>query len=602
MGSLDSKNTFVSRGTFILATHQQSQQALVSAVQCLQTGDLDAATTHCQSVLQSIPGEANALHVLGAIRLRQNDPETAIKFLTQARKGDPTNGEILANLGAAYRAAGQPDQAAEILQEAILLAPENSSAYFNLANSYVDAGNLDLALTAYCRVIDLVPAHVAAHGMVAQILRDIGDTDAALRGFEALDRIESNNPETLNAIAVLHVDRGQMETAEEFLRKAVSLSPDNHEFASNLANILAKTFRTDEALTFYAGALDNTPDDPDLLCNIGNAVSHRGDSAAARDKYRRALEIDPDHIDAHAGLANNLLADGKFSAGWEHFLRRTSVLTIASQLDRTPLAADLDETRVIVLADQGLGDQVFFARYLPEIRARGAHVTFQTDPRIADMLTRSGVADMIAPDASPADGDRVVSAGDLPYLLHSGDDSALPPPYEIAALPEREDALRAQLTAFGPPPWIGVTWRAGTPNMRQALLKEAPVALFASALRDVPGSVIVVQRDAAEGETDRFAIALDRPVLDLSSANDDIEDLLALSGLLDRYVGVSNTMTHFRAARQQTSDVIVPRPAEYRWMNAGEESPWFPGTKIYRQMPDGAWPSAFDDLSAALKG
>lgn len=584
-----------------MATQQQSQQALQAAVNSLQTGDLDAADKYCQSVLQRVPGEANALHVLGAVRLRQNDPENAVKFLTLARKKSPANGEILTNLGAAHRAAGRPDQAAEILQEAILLAPEHPSAYFNLANSYVDAGNLDRALDTYRQVIDLVPDHLAARATIAQILRDTGDTDAALQEFEVLDRLAPDNPETLNAIAVLHAGRGQLEKAEEFLRKAVALSPDNHEFAANLANTLARTFRTDEALSLYAGALDDTPDDPDLLCNIGNAVSHRGDQTGAAEKYRRALEIDPDHIDAHAGLANNLLADGQFADGWEHFLRRTSVLSIAVQIDRTPLAKDLSGTRVTVFADQGLGDQVFFARYLPELRARGAHVTFRPDPRITDMLHRSGIADETASLTQLAKGDRVVSAGDLPYLLNCGDASALPPPYEITALPAREDALRAKLAAFGPPPWIGVTWRAGTPNVRQALLKDAPVALFASALRDVTGSVVVVQRDAAEGETDRFAAALGRPVLDLSSVNEGIEDLLALSGLLDRYVGVSNTMTHLRAARQKSSDVIVPRPAEYRWMNAGEESPWFPGSKVYRQMPDGAWPPAFDTLAATLK-
>ncbi len=112
----------------------------------------------------------------------------------------------------------------------------------------------------------------------------------------------------------------------------------------------------------------------------------------------------------------------------------------------------------------------------------------------------------------------------------------------------------------------------------------------------------MIQRDAADGETDRFASALGRPVLDLSSANDDIEDLLALSGLLDSYVGVSNTITHLRAAREKTSNVIVPRPAEYRWMNAGMESPWFPGSRVHRQTTDGAWSPAFYELSSALKG
>lgn len=585
-----------------MAKQQQPQKALDSAVRCLQSGDLAKADKHCRLVLRSLPGEANALHVLGVVRLRQNDPENAIKFLARAQDSAPTNGEIATNLGAAYRAAGKPDQAAEVLRNALLIAPENSSAYFNLANAYLDAGNSGLALDAYRSVIDLVPDHITAHEMVAQLLREAGDTDGALQQFEQLDRLSPNTAETLNAIAVLHAGRGRLDTAEEFLRRALALSPDNHEFAANLANILAKTFRTDEALTLYDGALHKTPDDPDLLCNIGNAVSHRGDHVGATTRYLRALEIDPDHIDAHAGLANNFLADGRFADGWTHFLRRTSVLPIAAQLDRTPLAADLTGTHIAVLADQGLGDQIFFARYLSELGSRGAHVTYQTDPRLADMLTRAEVADEITPDASQAGGDRIVSVGDLPFLLGCGDEGTLPPPFEISALPGREEALRAQLSAFGPGPWIGVTWRAGTPNMRQALLKEAPVALFANALRDVPGSIVVIQRDAAEGEIDRFASALGRPVLDLSSVNEDIENLLALSGLLNRYAGVSNTMTHLRAARQKNSDVIVPRPAEFRWMNAGDASPWFPGAKIYRQMPDGAWPPAFDALSTALKG
>lgn len=307
----------------------------------------------------------------------------------------------MANLGAVHRAMGQLKKAAEILRDAILLAPKNPSAHINLANSFVDAGNLDLPLIVYRQVTDLVPDHIAAHQTVAQILRDMGDTDAALLAFETLDRLAPNNSETLNAIAVLDAGRGQLEKAEALLRKAVALSPDNHEFAGNLASILPKTFRTDEALTIYADALDNTPDDPDLLYNIGNPISHQGDHVMAADKYLRALEIDSDHMDAHAGLANNLLADDQFADGWQHFLRRNSVLAITRHLDRTPLAADLSGSHVIVLADPGLGDQVFFARHLPELRARGAPVTFRTDPRIAEMLHRSGITDKIAPDANP---------------------------------------------------------------------------------------------------------------------------------------------------------------------------------------------------------
>ena len=97
-----------------------------------------------------------------------------------------------------------------------------------------------------------------------------------------------------------------------------------------------------------------------------------------------------------------------------------------------------------------------------------------------------------------------------------------------------------------------------------------------------------------------FQQAVARPVLDLSAYNDDIENLLALSGLLDWYVGVSNTMTHLRAAAGGSSDVLVPLPTEFRWMNRGDSYPWFPKNTIYRQQSDGSWKTSSDSLARKL--
>lgn len=583
-----------------MAKRKNLQKALESAVRCFQAGDLGAAANHCNTVLKAVPGESNALHVLGAVRLRQNDPQTAISLLDQARKAEPNNAEIMINLGAAYRAGGQAEKAAVVLQEAVRRVPNNPSAHLNLANALAATGNAAAAVKSYRQVLMLVPGHTGALNELARVLNAIGDIDAAITEYENLDALAPDVPETLNALGALHASQGRLEIAEEYFRRALGEAPNDSDVAANLGNVLAKTFRTDEALTLYSGALAATPDDPDLLCNVGNAVSHRGDHESAARHYRRALEIDAEHIDSHAGLANNLLADGKYTEGWAHFLHRTSTRAIAGQLDRTPFEADLSGQRLFMLADQGLGDQIFFARFLPALQERGAHITYRPDPRIADMLRRAGIADEITTQDPPANGARIVSIGDLPYLLGHADDDILPPPFHIPALPDREAALRDTLTEFGPAPWTGVTWRAGTPNMRQALLKEAPAALFASALRDIPGAVIVVQRNPADGEIARFEAALGRPVLDMSHTNADIEDLLALSGVLDTYAGVSNTKTHLRAARGKVSDVIVPSPAEFRWMNEGDASPWFPGCRVFRQSADGAWPQAFERLSMFL--
>jgi len=90
-------------------------------------------------------------------------------------------------------------------------------------------------------------------------------------------------------------------------------------------------------------------------------------------------------------------------------------------------------------------------------------------------------------------------------------------------------------------------------------------------------------------------------VHDFSALNEDLEGMLALLALIDEYIGVSNTNMHLRAAAGRTAHVLVPCPAEWRWMAAGESSPWFPGFSIYRQGLDGNWGPAFAKLRQTLR-
>jgi len=276
------------------------------------------------------------------------------------------------------------------------------------------------------------------------------------------------------------------------------------------------------------------------------------------------------------------LTQARFAEGWADYAARAVPRDLADGLTREPLPANLSGRRVQVRGDQGLGDEVFFLRFLPVLRARGAWVAYEPDQRLAPIFARAGVADHIGfvPNA-----DYRVLAGDLPHVLGT---TATPPSIRLTPLPDRIPQL--------PHPCLGVTWRAGTADKAGALFKAVPMDALARALAPYPGTIVAVQRRPAAGEVDAFADALGRPVLDLTAANDDIESILALVGALDEYVCVSNTNVHLRAALGRTARVLVPHPPEFRWMAAGT-SPWFPGTAVYRQGVDGDWATALRALS-----
>jgi len=175
----------------------------------------------------------------------------------------------------------------------------------------------------------------------------------------------------------------------------------------------------------------------------------------------------------------------------------------------------------------------------------------------------------------------------------------------LPPLPEALARMHARLQALGPPPYVGLTWRAGTAARDQqgadwVLSKEIALPTLGAALRGAPGTLIALQRHPAAGEIETLAQASGRPIADCTAVNEELEDMLALLALIDDYIGVSNTNMHLRAAVGRRARVLVPNPAEWRWMQWGQRSPWFPDFSLYRQSLDGSWSGALAQLTADL--
>ncbi len=262
-----------------------------------------------------------------------------------------------------------------------------------------------------------------------------------------------------------------------------------------------------------------------------------------------------------------------------------------------PLPGDLAGKRALLIGEQGLGDQIFFLRFAAALKARGAEVLARVDPKIAEIIAPVPFIDrVLAPNDKPGHYEFALTLGDLPYLSGPGDP---PPPVAMMADGGRASAMAARIGAFGPPPYIGVTWRAGINDARR-LYKEAPMDVIARALSSTEATVIALQRHPEPGEIEGFADALGRQLFDLTSLNGELADMLALLALIDDYVGVSNTNMHIRAGTGRRARVLVPHPPEFRWMAKGETSLWFPGVTVYRQRRDAGWADAAEALARDL--
>ena len=455
-----------------------------------------------------------------------------------------------------------------------------------------------------------------------------GQNDLALDAAQRAHEASRNNLDYLNTLGVAYGEAGDLERAESSFRRALKRKPVFLDALINLAKTMEKQERFDEAIPLYERALALDEAFPKLATNLANLYRQRGDAQRAGQLLERlARHIDPqdlamalaacdyelqgigaaierlsaavkqhaDWVHASNALAHACLADGRWHAGWRHYLTRHGASERASVLPTR-----LDGERILLRGEQGLGDVLFFLRFAPLLKARGGSPTVVCAKKLHGVLANLPVMDSEAPGF-----DRQLWLGDLPVHLGSDD---TPPAWLLGVSDEARQVARERLAALGRGPYLAVTWRAGTDVARGrefgaergSLTKALPPAALGSALRGWRGTTVLLQRGARVGEAERFASTLGATCHDLSALGDDLPTLLAVLAEIDEYVTVSNTNVHLLAGLGRTARVLVPYPAEWRWMRREGRSPWFPGFPVYRQSQSRDWQPALHALSSDL--
>jgi Flp pilus assembly protein TadD len=502
---------------------------------------------------------------------------------------------------AAARAAdaGDDAQAEPLFFRIVAENPQDSDAWHMLAVIAVRNGRGAEAMEPAKRALELDRRNAPYLNTLGIVFAEVGQPEEALRCFKRALKERPAYAEAHYNLGKVYRRLDRIAEAEACYMRARRLDPTKAEAAANLATLYVRQGRYEEALPLFAEARSRVADDAAVVINTAIALLARSGPQAAIGELASYLESHPDAAAVHAELGRLLLAEGRFGEGWREYAWRHG--KVPSDVP------DFAGKRVLLLPDQGLGDHLFFLRFAPRLRSRAAHVAFACPEKLFTLLDANPSVDALrrASDGN-AGFDLCVPIGDLPRLLDARD---TPPPIVLSAAPARLAQWRERLAALGPPPYLGVTWRAGASREHRSefaaqgedpLSKEIEIPALAAAVRAWHGTVLIVQRLPRDGEIAAFGKALGRVAHDLSSANDDLVEMAALLSLIEDYVAVSNTNVHLRAGLGKTARVLVPFPAEFRWMNAGEESPWFRGFRIYRQPPGRYWKPAMDAIRAHM--
>jgi len=649
---------------------QRTLRLLEAGLEAHRRGDLATAKAAFWRALAIAPSDPDALNLYGTTLLQSGEPDSALEFLQRAVNQRRNNPAYLGNLAHAYFALKRYDEAREAFRKAARLEPGALQFRLGIANSFALQGELTSAEQLLRKLAVRFSKSPLVWFNLGNVLRDTQRAEEAIASFREAIKLDPEQVDARNSLAQLMHKMMRFEDAEREYRECLRIAPDFMVARCNLASVVMDLGRFDEAAALCRDIIRAAPEQPLGHSFLGAVLSHQGrlldalastgiaahlspDDAKIAQTYAatlsdsgrfseslpwfaRALALNPQLNSTHQLLAHALLGHGCFAEGWEEYIYRPWPTVFLGEHPNIKLTNTLPQDskarHIYVVGEQGLGDELFFLRFAPLLHAAGARISYCANPKIQSLLSRSSALDQVLDSLSPPpDASDIILVGDLPHAVSSSPATAFPspvlepsaplarwpariacfwplppPPLQLTPRRERIAEMQARLAAAGPGPYIGLTWRSGTPPREQraviwVLYKEVGIEGFTRALRETAGTFIAVQRKPQYGEVDLVANALGKPVHDFSALNEDLEGMLALLYLLDDYIGVSNTNTHLRASLGKSARVLVPSPPDWRWMmNHSKTSPWFPGFSIYRQSVQGDWQAALDQLRRDL--
>jgi tetratricopeptide (TPR) repeat protein len=546
-------------------------------------GRLEEAAQIYSAILAGDPGKFDALHLLGLLRHQQGREVDALRLIAAALNVNPHSADALSNFGLIFDTLKQHQDALGIFDKALALKSDHVNALNNRGLTLANLGRHAEALASWDRALAADPAHPEA-------LHSRGNALFKAKRF---------------AEALADYDR--------FL----TLRPDDVDVLNNRGSSLAELGRLDEAIQSYQRALDVDPKLPEIHINKGHILAdlHRFDEALAA--YADAAAIGPKHAEARFCESLVRLRLGQFAAGWRDYEWRWRQASWGERgrdfaqplwLGEGPLAGKT----ILLHAEQGFGDMLQFARYVPLVARLGARILLEVQPPLKPLLSHlEGASCVLARGETLPAFDLHCPLMSLP-LAFGTEAGSIPGacPY-IRAPADRVSAWQARLGTKRCLR-VGIAW-AGSAVHEHDRTRSMALEQFASLL-SVPGIEFVsIQKDMSAA--DAAALRRHGNVRPIGSELGDFADTAAVISLLDLVIAVDTSVVHLAGALGRPVWVLVPFSPDFRWLLEREDSPWYPSARLFRQPRYGdwqrvlarvktelesrAWPAAFRPHSAA---
>jgi tetratricopeptide (TPR) repeat protein len=570
-----------------------------------------------------------ATYRLGLLRLQQQKFDDAERLLRRAVKLDRQSAEAHLRLASALTGLDQPEQAIRHYEKALVLQPDLAEAHNNVGYELQRLGHHEKAAEHYHKALAIIPAYAPARNNLGKALQLLDRSEEAIAEFEKALDIRPNYVEARVNLGNVLGTLGRNEEAIAHYKAALALRPKYAKAHHSWGNALKALERYEEAVAQYEQALTISPQYAEVHNDFGLALQALSRHQEAMAHYEQAIAIRFDYAEAHGNLGNALWALGRdeealasydralavkpdlaaghwnkshvhLSAGvwvqgfrdyeyrWEAQPRNSPKRNFTQPLwlGETPLAG----RRILLHAEQGLGDTLMSVRYVPRLLQTGATVALEVQRPLKSLLARmKGVSQVVAKGEALPVFDVHCPLMSLPLAFGTTLETV---PAEVPYLEASQDRIvewRHRVKDTGRPR-VGIVWRG---NWRADGTRSIPLEMFLG-IGSQDAQLISLQKEIPDDDR-RLLQQHDVQYFD-EDIHRDFSDTAALIALVDLVVSIDTSVPHLAGAMGKPVWIALKFAAEWRWLQGREDSVWYPTARLFRQSAIGDWASVIARL------
>jgi len=511
------------------------------------------------------------------------------------------------------------------------------------------------------KALNLDPRAGMAWYVLAVAREKAGDFASSLQAYESALALLPDQTEVANDLGRLAYRMGMTELAEQLFRRFLDTHPLSFEAANNLACTLRDQNRPGEAIDVLKAAIKARPDDAMLWNTLGTILYEQGDMPASITFYEEALRLDPTFakprynrgnarlmlgeldgalVDCEAAMArvsaqderltmqlarfNIRAARGEIGPAWDDYEARLAplfpgVTTFLVQRPHWTPESDIEGKTLLLMGEQGLGDEVLFANVLPDVASAlgpKGKLVLAVEPRLVSLFQRSFPNAEVGGHASyKVSGHTVRGAA---FIEENPERIDLWAPLgsplrrfrrSLDAFPKRDRFLvpdpqrvahwRQLLQGAPAGPKVGILWKSMNVGGDRGR-NFSPFRQWSAVLKTPGVSFVNIQYGDCDAELDhaRRELGVDiwrPPGIDLKN---DLDDVAALTCALDLTLGFANATSNLAAACGAPTWIISVPGA---WTRLGtDHMPWYPHARVFLPQAFGRWEETMGEVAAAL--